>query len=202
MHAPGADASYPARTFSRSRSVSCLASSQISGRQYLPRSPWGCPVALMCVCMILFTGQDPDPFWAEAMVSVGDPGDGAVWRASSSLALQRKSDGRSTGSEGCLLLYSVVGNSLIFPIPLRYLPNLKPGAGRRVRQCTATQQDAGGVFRAIRAASLEVHRCVETRFQCFLGKQPAPTPGLSEAILRHARIKWSNSAPTSGLTAV
>ena len=45
--------------------------------------------------MILFTGQDPDPFWAEAIVSVGDPGDNAVWRASSSLALRRKSDGRS-----------------------------------------------------------------------------------------------------------
>ena len=34
----------------------------------------------------------------------------------------------TTGSEDCLLLYSVVGNSLIFPIPLRYLPNLKPGS--------------------------------------------------------------------------
>ena len=45
--------------------------------------------------MILFTGQDPDPFWAEAIVSVGDPGGNAVWRASSSLALRRQSDGRS-----------------------------------------------------------------------------------------------------------
>ena len=45
--------------------------------------------------MILFTGQDPDPFWAEAIVSVGDPGDNAVWRASSSLALKHQSDGRS-----------------------------------------------------------------------------------------------------------
>ena len=41
------------------------------------------------------TGQDPDPFWAEAIVSVGDPGDNAVWRASSSLALRHQSDGRS-----------------------------------------------------------------------------------------------------------
>ena len=45
--------------------------------------------------MILFTGQDPDPFWAEAIVSVGDPGGNAVWRASSSLALRHQSDGRS-----------------------------------------------------------------------------------------------------------
>ena len=45
--------------------------------------------------MILFIGQDPDPFWAEAIVSVRDPGDNVVWRASSSLALRRKSDGRS-----------------------------------------------------------------------------------------------------------
>ena len=29
--------------------------------------------------------------------------------------------------------------------PLRYLPNLKPGSGRRVCQCTATQQDASFV---------------------------------------------------------
>ena len=34
----------------------------------------------------------------------------------------------TTGSEGCLLLYSVVGNSLIFPIPLCYFTNLKPGS--------------------------------------------------------------------------
>ena len=56
--------------------------------------------------MILFTNQDPDPFWAEAIVSVGDPGNNAVWRASSSLALRRQSDGRSS-----LLAVSAVAES-------------------------------------------------------------------------------------------
>ena len=48
---------------------------------------------------------------------------------------------------------------------LRYLPNLKPGS---------------------RAASLGARLCVTTRFQSFLKKtrgNPAPTPGLSGAIL-------------------
>ena len=80
-------------------------------------------------------------------------------------------------------------------------------AGRRVCQRTATQQDAGGVLRAIRAASPGVHRCVPTHCRCFprnpggesggvvlystalpaSGKRrgnPVPTPGLSVAILR------------------
>ena len=75
----------------------------------------------------------------------------------------------TTGSEACLLLYSVVGNSLIFPISFALLAKFeagKPGgeSGRNAiftasqpeffRQRTATQQDADGVFRAIRAASL------------------------------------------------
>ena len=124
----------------------------------------------------------------------------------------------ATGSEGCLLLYSVVGNSLIFPISFALLAKFEAGkSGRNAiftasqpeffRQRTAAQQDADGVFRAIRAASPGVHRCVPTHCRCFprnpggesggvvlhstalpafSGKHrgnPAPTPGLSVAIL-------------------
>ena len=74
----------------------------------------------------------------------------------------------TTGSEGCLLLYSGVGKSLIFPIPLSLLPKFdagKPGGesvsvllysktpefsgqpGRRVREYVAVYRRAEGVFR-------------------------------------------------------
>ena len=66
----------------------------------------------------------------------------------------------TTRSEGCLLLYSVVGNSLIFPISFALLAKFEAGkpceSGRNAictasqpeffRQRTATQQDADGVF--------------------------------------------------------
>ena len=75
----------------------------------------------------------------------------------------------TTGSETCLLLYSGVGKSLIFPIPLLLLPKFdagKPGgesvsvllyskmltefsgqSGRRVREYVAVYRRADGVFR-------------------------------------------------------
>ena len=75
----------------------------------------------------------------------------------------------TTGSEGCLLLYSGVGKSLIFPIPLFLLPKFdagKPGgesvsallhsrtltefsgqSGRRVRECVSVYRRAPRVFR-------------------------------------------------------
>ena len=75
----------------------------------------------------------------------------------------------TTGSEGCLLLYSAVGNSLIFPISFALLPKFdagKPGsetvsallhsrtqtefsgqAGRRVRKRSQQYGIAAGLFR-------------------------------------------------------
>ena len=75
----------------------------------------------------------------------------------------------TTGSEGCLLLHSGVGKSLIFPIPLFLLPKFdagKPGgesvsvllysrtltefsgqAGRRVGECVSVYRRAPRVFR-------------------------------------------------------
>ena len=69
------DAFCPARIFLWSLSVSCLASSQIwqiSGRSY-PQSLGVPGAADVFPGMILFTGQDPDPFWAEAIVSEHGP---------------------------------------------------------------------------------------------------------------------------------
>ena len=78
----------------------------------------------------------------------------------------------TTGSEGCLLLYSGVGKSLIFPMTFLCVTCQirRREAGRRVRQRTATQEDADGVFRAIRAGP-GVRLCVPTRSQSFQGVQ-------------------------------
>ena len=115
----------------------------------------------------------------------------------------------TTGSEDCLLLYSVVGNSLIFPISFALLAKFE--AGRRVCQCTATQQDAfpgnpGGesgsasvctdalpVFSAQSGRRVwgrsAVQHCASSVFW--------ETPGQSCA---HARIEWGNPVPTPGLS--
>ena len=76
----------------------------------------------------------------------------------------------TTGSEGCLLLYSGVG--MIFPMTFLCVTCQirRREAGRRVCQRTATQQDADGVFRAIRAGP-GVRLCVPTRSQSFQGAQ-------------------------------
>ena len=134
----------------------------------------------------------------------------------------------TTGSEGCLLLYSVVGNSLIFPISFALLAKFEAGkpceSGRNAiftasqpeffRQRTATQQDADGVFSGqsggeSRSASLctdalpvfsaqsgrrvwgrsAVQHCASSVFW--------ETPGQSCA---HAKIECGNPAPTPGLS--
>ena len=51
----------------------------------------------------------------------------------------------TTGSEGCLLVYSVVGNSLIFPISFVYLPNSKPSAVRSSCWPPVVSAAAGGL---------------------------------------------------------
>ena len=83
----------------------------------------------------------------------------------------------STGSEGCLLLYSGVGKSLIFPIPLFLLSKFdagKPGesvsallhsrtltefsaqSGRRVRECVSVYRRAPRVFRINQRAGMQL----------------------------------------------
>ena len=76
----------------------------------------------------------------------------------------------TTGSEGCLLLYSVVGNSLIFPISFALLAKFEAGkpGGESVSALlhSRTLAEFSG---AIRAASPGVRLCVQTRFQSFQG---------------------------------
>ena len=103
----------------------------------------------------------------------------------------------TTGSEDCLLLYSVVGNSLIFPISFALLAKFeagKPGgesgsasvctdalpvfsaqSGRRVWGRSAVQRCASSVFWETPGQS-----CAHARIECG---NPAPAPGLSGAIL-------------------
>ena len=83
---------------------------------------------------------------------------------------------------------------------------LKPG---RVREKCYIYGIAAGVFResplhstltefrAIRAASPGVHRCVPTHCRCFPGN-PRGQRFLGNCA--HARIEWGNSAPAPGLS--
>ena len=132
----------------------------------------------------------------------------------------------TTGSEDCLLLYSVVGNSLIFPISFALLAKFEAGkpceSGRNAiftasqpeffRQRTATQQDADGVFRAIReSGSASVCTDALPVFSAQSGRRVWgrsavqhcassvfwETPGQSCC---HSRIGWSNPVPTPGLS--
>ena len=132
----------------------------------------------------------------------------------------------TTGSEDCLLLYSGVGKSLIFPIALFLLPKFdagKPGgesgsasvctdalpvfsaqSGRRVWGRSAVQHCASSVFWETPGQS-----CCHSRIGW---SNPVATAGLGGAILLpqqdwveqsccHSRIGWSNPVATAGLTA-
>ena len=86
----------------------------------------------------------------------------------------------TTGSEDCLLLYSVVGNSLIFPISFALLAKFEAGkpGGESVSASVCT--DALTVFSVSvllhsrtlaefsgQSGSPAVHRCVPTHCRCF-----------------------------------
>ena len=133
----------------------------------------------------------------------------------------------TTGSEGCLLLYSVVGNSLIFPISFALLAKFEAGKGGEpgrnaiftasqpefFRQRTATQQDADGVPGNPGGESGSASVCTDALpvFSAQSGRRVWgrsavqhcassvfwETPGQSCA---HARIEWGNPVPTPGLS--